>query len=252
MSRSIMNSPEVSIKPLPVEDIKHALPPAVPLASLLANTDDSALPVKRKKGAAGQQWNSIVNRYSASNGSSSMQPSMESNQMYIDGNESTKEFTSPMKKAWGPRGEGTSAPGWSRRSPVKKGVPSSVNSNIPGFPKTISAIKLPSDMLERSKQRPASTLLQNSFLGKLKRAAAFDEPQTPLESEPPTPVDAPSRQIFAGLTFMLFGGAACDAVRGALEREGGRILANGVPDYFIARLVEYVSLIIFFTTTFTY
>jgi len=232
-----MNSPEVFVKPLPVTNSRR-LPPPLPLASLLVDTSDSTLPVKRKKDAAGKQWDSIIKRHTVTGTNRSIHnASMDSIHMHIDSESYPSETASPMKKAWE---TGTSAilaaPGWSRRSPVKKSALTSANNNISGVSKKISAIKLPPD--------PAETSKQGSFLDKFKRTAAFDEAEKPQQSETSTPTDSLTEpisrpKIFASLNFILLGEAECEVVTSALEQSGGRVLNSGSPDYFIVRLVGY-------------
>ena len=236
MSRSVMNSPEVFVNPLPVTN-SRGLPPPLPLASLLVDTSDSTLPVKRKKDAAGKQWDSIIKRHTVTATNKSIHnASIDSSHMHIDSESYPSESASPMKKAWD---TGTSvipaAPGWSR-SPVKKSALASSNNNISGVSKKISAIRLPPDSAETSKQ--------GSFLDKFKRTAAFDEVEKPQQSEIPTPAGTltepiPRPKIFSGLNFILLGEAECEVVTSALEQSGGRVLTGGSPDYFIVRLVGY-------------
>jgi hypothetical protein len=236
MSRSVMNSPEVLVNPLPAAT-SRSLPPPLPLASLLVDGGDSALPVKRKKDAAGKQWDSIIKRHTVTAANRSIHnASMDSSHMHIDGESYPSESASPMKKAWD---AGTSAiptaAGWSRRSPVKKSTAVSSSNNASGISKKISAIKLPPDSVETSKH--------STFLGKFKRTAAFDEVERPQQSEAVTPIDTPTEptprrpKIFTGLDFILLGEAECEIVTGALEQAGGRVLTNGSPDFFIVRLV---------------
>jgi hypothetical protein len=225
-----MNSPEVFVNPLPAATSRN-LPPPLPLASLLVDAGNSALPVKRKKDAAGKQWDSIINRHTFTAANKSIHnASMDSSHMHIDGESYPSESASPMKKAWDTSASAIpAAPGWSRRSPVKK---STIASGV--AKKKISAIKLPPD--------PTETPKQSTFLGKFKRTAAFDQVERPQQSEPVTPIDTPTEptsrpKIFTGLDFILLGEAECDVVTGALEQAGGRILTEGSPDYFIVRLV---------------
>jgi len=227
-----MNSPEVFVKPLPVAT-RGELPPALPLAGLLIDTGDSALPVKRRKSAAGKQWDSIIKRHAVTGSNRSTQDGcVDSIRMSVDSESYPSETTSPMKKAWCTSTAATPATtGWSRRSAVKKGAATSESSGTSGT-KKILAVKLPPDSVEPQ-------LSQSSFLGKFKRTTAFDEMVKPKDNAVASALEpTPHSRIFSGLNFIALGDAACEAVTGALEQAGARVLTSGSPNYYIVRLNE--------------
>jgi hypothetical protein len=224
-----MNSPEVTLKKALPQQSK-ALPTAVPLADLLTGGSEGAVPVKRKKGAAAQEWDAIVKAKDNATNSFSRSPRVDntSREQALAGNGPS---SSPMKKGWAMN---QSAPadasqGWARRQPSKKTNGGGLVKSRPA----ISVIPLP-DESDRSR----TPIHPVSFLGKMSRNNAFGEDKS--ESELKTNIgnaSSESRQIFTGCSFLLLGDASCDSVSSALQQAGGMVLTEGNPDYYIVRFV---------------
>jgi hypothetical protein len=235
MSRDVMESPEVLTTSLPPQ--RPNLPPPVPLASLLSDTGDNITKVKHKKDAGMKEWESIVKRqgFAVVNGEMrNMGPSSYSMELDESFGQSS---SSPLKKAWAPNSlePPIMAKGWSRRSPVKKQTTSGMNEGS-SSPRKPLAIRLPSDT-DIADAGPESA---RSFLGKMSRTAAFDDPRSDnsrvADASKSATGDAPT-QILSGMTVSLLGDASCNAVTDVILGAGGRILRDGIPDYYIVRLV---------------
>jgi hypothetical protein len=183
-----------------------------------------------------KEWESIVKRQGFAVVNGEMR-NMGSSSYSMEQDESLgHSSTSPLKKAWAPNNlePPMMAKGWSRRSPVKKQTTFGMNQGSSS--RKPLAIRLPSDA-DTAEAGPESA---RSFLGKMSRTAAFDypRPENPRAGDVSKPAtdDAPT-QILSGMTVSLLGDASCEAVTKAILGAGGRILRNGVPDYYIVRLV---------------
>lgn len=236
MSRDVMQSPEVFTTALPPQPPK--LPPPVPLASLLCDPGDSIVQVKRKKGAGIKEWETIVGRqgYTVVNGEMRNVGS-SSYSMELDESFGQSSSSSPMKKKWALNNNEPPlmAKGWSRRSPSKRQAFGT--SNLSSSPKKPLAIRLPSDA-DNAEPGPDSAV---SFLGKMSRTSAFDDEIRQRDPRPsavaePSKSQAP-KQVLEGLMVSLLGDASCNAVSKAVTEAGGKILKEGVPNYYIVRLV---------------
>ncbi|PVG04108.1 hypothetical protein CPB86DRAFT_778348 [Serendipita vermifera] len=232
MTRSIINTPDVTMKKdLPPQKGK-ALPTTLPLADLLTDNLDGAAPVKRKKDAAAQEWEAIVKM---KNSNSSGHQSQVDKASREQGQDESGPTSSPMKKSWGmnqpnPVGAGQ---GWARRQPSKR---SNGTGELSKGRATISAVPLPDEVDRQRTSNPAV-----SFLGKISRNNAFGEDKSEgNKGEPIKNTKVPnldSRQIFTGSTFLLLGDASCNSVSSALQQAGGVIIMEGAPDYYIVRFV---------------
>ncbi|CAG8750712.1 1453_t:CDS:1, partial [Acaulospora colombiana] len=232
MSRSVINSPDAAMKKdLPAQKAK-AMPAALPLADLLTDGVDGAVPVKRKKGAAAQEWESIVKMKSnISSGRQSQADGLSREQ----GQNDSGPTSSPMKKGW----EMTQSPhvgagqGWARRQPSKK---SNGTGELSKSRATISAVPLPDEVDQ--KRTSKHTI---SFLGKISRNNAFAEDKPEGSNAEPTKnpgsANLDPRQIFTGCTFLLLGDASCDSVSLALQQAGGTVIMEGSPNYYVVRFV---------------
>ncbi|KAG8820468.1 hypothetical protein FRC19_008862, partial [Serendipita sp. 401] len=228
MSESVMVSPSLSRSSLSPEPGPSTLPKIVPLSGLLSAAQDSVAPARRMKHAATREWEAIMKPRGYGSQSQQLSKSMDIGDV-------GPSSDSPMKKNWvfNSFDGQTAPPGFSRRSPVKKTAKKNMGDLSLGS-EAISAVRLlPEDDLPVS--RPATTLASNTFLGKFSKVTAFSHGAS--DAGTVRPVKDKPKSVFSGLSFRAIGDAACDNVFTAITHASGTILTDGLPDYYIVRLV---------------
>lgn len=243
---------------------KAALPPPIPVQSLLSDGREVPIIPKRVKGAEAQEWHAIIRakgfdvvggRMRQIEAPPTMSSMSRQGTLVVSAGLATPARTnsSPMKTSWDlDRSPRTSTPGWGRRGP--SGKVSALSPAARGLGRASSSSKrisaLPLDRPPRdhatSTRGQAEKADGISFLGRMNRSSAFSTSLSKPISAPNHVADSITgppvkpTSIFTGLRFALHGDANCDVMRDEISRSGGLCLHDGVDeaqvDFHIVRL----------------